>query len=77
MSIEDKPIGPFEAEMPYLLGSNPIGKRTALDAMHHYPLLHYDFETSPVTEVRPPSVGCFFSARSIRIAIGKLRGITG
>ena len=40
LSLEDKPISPIEAEMPDLLGSNPIGERAALDAMHDYLIVH-------------------------------------
>jgi hypothetical protein len=69
-------IGPVEVEMPNLLGSDPIGERTSLDAMHHHPLLHDDLERSPVAEVGPPSLGCFFSARLIGIVIDKPRGAT-
>lgn len=71
MSLEDKPIGPVEAEMPHLIGSDPIRERTALDPMHHYPLLR-DFERSPVTEVRPPSLVCFFGGGLKGIVMDKL-----
>jgi len=69
LSLEDKPIGPVEAEMPDLLGSDPIRERTALDAMHYFPLPHNDLERSPIAEVGPPGPDCFFSARSIGIVI--------
>ena len=75
MSLEDKPIGSVEVKVTDLLGSDPIGERTALNAMHHYLLVHEDFESSPVTEIRPPSLGCFFIAGSSRIVIGELRGV--
>ena len=39
LSFEDKAISPVEAEMPDLLCSDPIGKGTALYAMHDYALL--------------------------------------
>jgi hypothetical protein len=76
VSLEDKPIGPVEVEMPDLLGSDPIGERAALDPMHHHPRLHQDLERSPVAEVGPPSLGCFFSTRLFEIVIDKPRGAT-
>lgn len=76
MSFEDKLVGPKEMEMPDLFGSNPIGERTAFDAVHHYVLVRVHLESSPVTEVRPPSRGCFVSACPIGIVIGKLRRTT-
>lgn len=76
LRLEDKSIGPVEAEMPDLLCSDPIGERTALYAMHHYALLRVDLERSPVTEVRPPSLGCFFSARPKEILTGEPCGAT-
>lgn len=74
LSLEDKPIGSVEAEMSDLICSDPIGKRTALYAMHHYTLFRVDPEGSPVAEVRPPSLGCFFSARPEGIVTGEFRG---
>jgi len=76
MSLEDKPIGSVEVKVTDLLGSDPIGERTALNAMHHYLLLREHPEGSPITEVGPPSLVCFFKARLLGIVMDKLGGAT-
>src|SRR5262249_56863286 len=61
--LKNKSIGPIETEMADLFCSDPVRERTAFDTMRHYTLLRVDRERSPVTEVCPPSLRCFFYAR--------------
>ena len=76
LSFEDKAISTVEAEMPDLLCSDPIGKGTALYAMHDYALLCINLEGPPITEVCPPSLCRFFSAGPKGILIGEPCGST-
>lgn len=67
LGLEDQSIGSLKAKITNLFCSDPVGERTALDAMRDDAFCRVHPERSPITEVHSPSISRFFSTCLIRI----------